>query len=196
MPRRWSPSLFRAGPQPCPSACLVSSFSLDSVARDPRELWRFLTQNLSLPNSTARALLAAQVDLPEVRLVQPCPRCSVLPRLWEGEACSALRQPWGPGWEPPSLSRGPLTPQVSHLLFGPSPALDVDSGLPSGREPWGHLGTSSLFRLEVRGLLLGWGAAACLPLGGYFCLVGAERVPWIILSSSGGREGPRSLWLA
>nr|XP_027821886.1 ATP-binding cassette sub-family A member 2 isoform X3 [Ovis aries] len=44
----------------------VSSFSLDSVARDPRELWRFLTQNLSLPDSAARALLAAQVDLPEV----------------------------------------------------------------------------------------------------------------------------------
>uniref|UniRef100_A0A4W2BV17 ABC-2 type transporter transmembrane domain-containing protein n=1 Tax=Bos indicus x Bos taurus TaxID=30522 RepID=A0A4W2BV17_BOBOX len=43
-----------------------SSFSLDSVARDPRELWRFLTQNLSLPDSAARALLAAQVDLPEV----------------------------------------------------------------------------------------------------------------------------------
>uniref|UniRef100_A0A452FWN9 ATP binding cassette subfamily A member 2 n=1 Tax=Capra hircus TaxID=9925 RepID=A0A452FWN9_CAPHI len=45
----------------------VSSFSLDSVARDPRELRRFLTQNLSLPDSAAQALLAAQVDLPEVR---------------------------------------------------------------------------------------------------------------------------------
>lgn len=56
-----------AGLQPCLSACPVSSFSLDSVARDPRELWRFLTQNLSLPDSAARALLAAQVDLPEVR---------------------------------------------------------------------------------------------------------------------------------
>uniref|UniRef100_A0A452FWY2 ATP binding cassette subfamily A member 2 n=1 Tax=Capra hircus TaxID=9925 RepID=A0A452FWY2_CAPHI len=44
----------------------VSSFSLDSVARDPRELRRFLTQNLSLPDSAAQALLAAQVDLPEV----------------------------------------------------------------------------------------------------------------------------------
>ncbi|VCW68571.1 unnamed protein product, partial [Gulo gulo] len=43
----------------------VSSFSLGSVARDPRELWRFLMQNLSLPNSTAQALLAARVDLPE-----------------------------------------------------------------------------------------------------------------------------------
>lgn len=64
--RSWALSLFRAGPQLCSSACPVS-FSLDSVARDPRELWRFLSQNLSLPNSTARALLAAQVDLPEVR---------------------------------------------------------------------------------------------------------------------------------
>lgn len=56
-----------ACPQHCPSACPVSSFSLGSVARDPRELWRFLMQNLSLPNSTAQALLAARVDLPEVR---------------------------------------------------------------------------------------------------------------------------------
>lgn len=55
-----------AGPQRRPSACPVSSFSLGSVARDPQELWRFLVQNLSLPNSTAQALLAAQVDLPEV----------------------------------------------------------------------------------------------------------------------------------
>lgn len=45
----------------------MSSFSLDSVARDPRELRRFLTQNLSLPDSAARALLAAQVDVAEVR---------------------------------------------------------------------------------------------------------------------------------
>ncbi|XP_012576614.1 PREDICTED: ATP-binding cassette sub-family A member 2, partial [Condylura cristata] len=44
----------------------VSSFSLDSVARDPRGLWRFLTRNLSLPNSTAQALLASRVDLPQV----------------------------------------------------------------------------------------------------------------------------------
>ncbi|XP_073746135.1 ATP-binding cassette sub-family A member 2 [Callorhinus ursinus] len=81
----------------------VSSFSLGSVARDPRELWRFLVQNLSLPNSTAQALLAAQVDLPE----------------------------------------------VYHLLFGPSPALDVGSGLPRGRDqPWSRLGSNPLFRME------------------------------------------------
>ncbi|PNJ09777.1 ABCA2 isoform 15 [Pongo abelii] len=49
----------------------VSSFSLDSVARDPQELWRFLTQNLSLPNSTAQALLAARVDPPEELLLAP-----------------------------------------------------------------------------------------------------------------------------
>jgi hypothetical protein len=52
--------------QSYPLACPVSSFSLDSMARDPRELWRFLMQNLSLPNSTAQALLAAHVHPPEV----------------------------------------------------------------------------------------------------------------------------------
>ncbi|XP_031510593.1 ATP-binding cassette sub-family A member 2 [Papio anubis] len=80
----------------------VSSFSLDSVARDPQELWRFLTQNLSLPNSTAQALLAARVDPPE----------------------------------------------VYHLLFGPSSALDSQSGLHKGQEPWSHLGSNPLFRME------------------------------------------------
>uniref|UniRef100_A0A2K6RTV5 ATP binding cassette subfamily A member 2 n=1 Tax=Rhinopithecus roxellana TaxID=61622 RepID=A0A2K6RTV5_RHIRO len=80
----------------------VSSFSLDSVARDPQELWRFLTQNLSLPNSTAQALLAARVDPPE----------------------------------------------VYHLLFGPSSALDSQSGLHKGQEPWRHLGSNPLFRME------------------------------------------------
>ncbi|XP_015334932.1 ATP-binding cassette sub-family A member 2-like [Marmota marmota marmota] len=49
----------------------VSSFSLDSVARDPWELWRFLMQNLSLPNSTAQALLAARVDPPKGSRLPP-----------------------------------------------------------------------------------------------------------------------------
>ncbi|KAB1279650.1 ATP-binding cassette sub-family A member 2 [Camelus dromedarius] len=80
----------------------VSSFSLDSVARDPRELWRFLTQNLSLPNSTAQAFLVAQVDLPE----------------------------------------------VYRLVFGPSPALDVGSGLPRNQKPWSHKGSNPLFQME------------------------------------------------
>ncbi|XP_069922922.1 ATP-binding cassette sub-family A member 2 isoform X4 [Oryctolagus cuniculus] len=80
----------------------VSSFSLDSVTRDPRELWRFLTQNLSLPNSTAQALLAARVDPPEVR----------------------------------------------RLLFGRWPALGAEAGFPRGQEPWSHLGSSPLFRME------------------------------------------------
>lgn len=57
------------------TACPESSFSLDSVARDPRELWRFLTQNLSLPNGTAEALLAARVDLPEVSRILECILC-------------------------------------------------------------------------------------------------------------------------
>ncbi|XP_042819729.1 ATP-binding cassette sub-family A member 2 isoform X1 [Panthera tigris] len=91
----------RSGPdawESLPDRPAVPSFSLGSVARDPRELWRFLMQNLSLPNSTAQALLAARVDLPE----------------------------------------------VYHLLFGPSPALDVGSGLPRGQEPWNN----PLFRME------------------------------------------------
>lgn len=195
MPRRWAPSLFRAGPQPCPSACLVSSFSLDSVARDPRELWRFLTQNLSLPNSTARALLAAQVDLPEVRRVQPCPHWSALPWLWEGEACSALRQPRGPGLGTPQPE-----PWPSHAP-GLSPALWPFACPRCGLRPpqWsGALGPPG-YQLPIsiggEGTITGMGGC-CLPLGGYFCLVGAEKVPWIILSSSGGREGPGSLWLA
>ncbi|VFV28390.1 low quality protein: atp-binding [Lynx pardinus] len=91
----------RSGPdawESLPARPAVPSFSLGSVARDPRELWRFLMQNLSLPNGTAQALLAARVDLPE----------------------------------------------VYHLLFGPSPALDVGSGLPRGQEPWNN----PLFRME------------------------------------------------
>uniref|UniRef100_A0A2K5DK59 ATP-binding cassette sub-family A member 2 n=1 Tax=Aotus nancymaae TaxID=37293 RepID=A0A2K5DK59_AOTNA len=89
-------------PESYPDRSTVSSFSLDSVARDPQELWRFLTQNLSLPNSTAQALLFARVDPPE----------------------------------------------VYHLLSGPSPALDSESGLPKGREPWSQLGSNPLFRME------------------------------------------------
>ncbi|XP_052037787.1 ATP-binding cassette sub-family A member 2 isoform X2 [Apodemus sylvaticus] len=80
----------------------VSSFSLDSVARDRRELWRFLMQNLSLPNSTAQALLAARVD--------------------------------------PS--------EVSRLLFGPLPDLDGKLGFLRKQEPWSHLGSNPLFRME------------------------------------------------
>ncbi|XP_017361003.1 ATP-binding cassette sub-family A member 2 isoform X1 [Cebus imitator] len=89
-------------PESYPDRPTVSSFSLDSVARDPQELWRFLTQNLSLPDSAAHALLFARVDPPE----------------------------------------------VYHLLFGPSPALDSESGLPKGQEPWSHLGSNPLFRME------------------------------------------------
>ncbi|XP_014385163.1 PREDICTED: ATP-binding cassette sub-family A member 2 [Myotis brandtii] len=122
------------GPQPRPSARPVSSFSLDSVARDPQELCRFLTQNLSLPNSTAHALLAAQVDVPE----------------------------------------------VYRLLFVPAPALDVESVLPRGPEPWGRLQTSSLSRLEVRGCR--W-EEGLLPAAG-----------WVFLPG-GCRRGLR-LWLA
>ncbi|XP_015427825.1 PREDICTED: ATP-binding cassette sub-family A member 2 [Myotis davidii] len=40
---------------------------------------------------------------------------------------------------------------VYRLLFVPSPALDAESVLPRGPEPWGRLQTSSLSRLEVRG---------------------------------------------
>ncbi|KAM9081967.1 ATP-binding cassette sub-family A member 2 isoform 2-T2 [Megaptera novaeangliae] len=68
----------------------VSSFSLDSVVRDPRELWRFLTQNLSLPDGTAQALLAAQVDLPEVyRLL-----FGSSPALDAGSGIPRDQEPW------------------------------------------------------------------------------------------------------
>ncbi|XP_058158739.1 ATP-binding cassette sub-family A member 2 isoform X1 [Dasypus novemcinctus] len=80
----------------------VATFSLDSVARDPRELRRFLTQNLSLPNGTAQALLAAQV----------------------------------------------VPAEVYRLLFGPSPTLHVDSGLPRSQVPWGHQSSNALIRME------------------------------------------------
>lgn len=80
------------------------------------------------------------------------------------------------------------------LLFRPLPALDVDSGLPRGQEPWGRLGTSSLFRLEVRGPVRGMGGCY-LPLGGCFLWV-QKGAPLIIPSSFWGmREGPGSLRL-
>lgn len=148
--------LCRAGPQPQPSACPASSFSLDSVARDPRELWRFLTQNLSLPNSTAQALLAAQVDVPEVRRRSaPRPGRSDCPPPRGRARVRGVR-----GSEP-----CPLAPQVYRLLFSPSPALDVGSGLPRGQQPWGPPRTSALFRLEVRGPGSGEGGCPRLWVG-------------------------------
>ncbi|NXK80388.1 ABCA2 protein, partial [Amazona guildingii] len=45
-----------------------SSFTLAWAAKDRGELHRFLTQNLSLPNSTAELLLGSSVDLREVDL--------------------------------------------------------------------------------------------------------------------------------
>ncbi|XP_026960037.1 ATP-binding cassette sub-family A member 2 isoform X4 [Sagmatias obliquidens] len=68
----------------------VSSFSLDSAVRDPRELWRFLTQNLSLPDGTAQALLAAQVDLPEVYRL----RFGSSPALDAGSGIPRDPEPW------------------------------------------------------------------------------------------------------
>lgn len=72
---------------------------------------------------------------------------------------------------PPGLIHAPSTPQVYHLLFGPSPALDVGTGLPRGQEPWSHLGSNPLFRMEVRGPVSGMGTRH-LPLDGCFCLRG------------------------
>ncbi|XP_010020258.1 PREDICTED: ATP-binding cassette sub-family A member 2-like, partial [Nestor notabilis] len=43
-----------------------SGFTLAWAAKDRGELHRFLTQNLSLPNSTAELLLGSSVDLREV----------------------------------------------------------------------------------------------------------------------------------
>lgn len=112
----------------------------------------------------------------------PSPGYSALPSPACGEGgVQGSEAALGPGLATPSLSHAPLTPQVYRLLFGPSPVLDVDSGLPRGQEPWGHLGASSLFRLEVRGLLLGREAAVCLwvDVSAWWVQKGD---PWIILS--------------
>ncbi|XP_036272663.1 ATP-binding cassette sub-family A member 2 isoform X2 [Pipistrellus kuhlii] len=74
-----------------PDRPAVSSFSLDALARDPGELRRFLTQNLSLPNGTAQALLAAQVDVPEVYRLLLVPA----PALDAGSVRPPGPEPWG-----------------------------------------------------------------------------------------------------
>lgn len=93
---------------------------------------------------------------------------------WGG---GALRQPLGQALEPPGLIHAPSTPQVYHMLFGPSPALDVGSGLPRSQEPW----TNPLFRMEVRGPLSGIGVC-CLPLPEWV----TKEAPLIIPSFSWG----------
>lgn len=45
--------------------------------------------------------------------------------------------------------------QVSRLLFGPLPDLDGKLGFLRKQEPWSHLGSNPLFRMEVRGLTVG-----------------------------------------
>ncbi|KAM9642525.1 ATP-binding cassette sub-family A member 2 [Trichechus inunguis] len=87
----------------------VSTFSLDSVARDPRELWRFLTQNLSLPHSTAQALLAARVDPPEVYHLLFGP----VPALRAGSSLPRGQGPWS------RLGGNPLL-QMEELLLAPA----------------------------------------------------------------------------
>lgn len=51
---------------PWPCSLPGSGFTLAWAAKDRGELHRFLTQNLSLPNSTAELLLGSSVDLREV----------------------------------------------------------------------------------------------------------------------------------
>lgn len=87
----------------------VSSFSLDSVARDQRELWRFLMQNLSLPNSTAQALLAARVDPSEVYRLLFGP----LPDLDGKLGFLRKQEPWS------RLGSNPLL-QMEELLLAPA----------------------------------------------------------------------------
>ena len=60
-PRCWWAAL-----TPLPCSLPGSGFTLAWVAKDRGELHRFLTQNLSLPNSTAELLLGSSVDLQEV----------------------------------------------------------------------------------------------------------------------------------
>ncbi|XP_048205101.1 ATP-binding cassette sub-family A member 2-like [Perognathus longimembris pacificus] len=79
----------------------VPSFSLDSVARDPQELGRFLVQNLSLPNGTAQALLAARVDPSEVH------------RLLFGPTPVLDRESWSPPGGDPSF-------RVEELVLAPA----------------------------------------------------------------------------
>lgn len=124
----------------------------------------------------------------------------LLPCLWEWRAmmggCGALRRPWGQALEPPGLSHAPFMPQVYHLLFGPSPALEVGSGLPRGQDPWRRLGSNPLFRMEVRGSVSGMGACR-LPLAGVSASVGEERGPCENSELFLGVRGvPGSLWLA
>jgi len=60
-PHRWPAPL-----TPLPCSLPGSGFTLAWAAKDRGELHRFLTQNLSLPNSTAELLLGSSVDLREV----------------------------------------------------------------------------------------------------------------------------------
>ncbi|XP_058515523.1 ATP-binding cassette sub-family A member 2 isoform X1 [Ochotona princeps] len=87
----------------------ASGFALASVARDPRELSRFLVQNLSLPNSTAQALLAARVDPPEVRRLLFGPR----PALGAESAFPGAQEPWS------RLDGSPLF-RMEELLLAPA----------------------------------------------------------------------------
>ncbi|XP_057355252.1 ATP-binding cassette sub-family A member 2 isoform X2 [Manis pentadactyla] len=100
----------------------TGSFSLDSVARDPRELWRFLTQNLSLPNSTAQALLAAQVGLPEVYRLLPGPS----PALGAESGIPRAHEPWS------RLGSNHLL-QMEELLLAPA-LLEQLTCTPGSRE--------------------------------------------------------------
>ncbi|XP_008064447.2 ATP-binding cassette sub-family A member 2-like, partial [Carlito syrichta] len=114
-----------AGPRPWGSPAdrsAVSSFSLDSVARDPRELWRFLVQNLSLPNSTAQALLAARVDPPEVYRLLYGP----LPALSSESGLPRGQKPWS------RLGGNPLF-QMEELLLAPT-LLEQLTCAPGSRE--------------------------------------------------------------
>lgn len=72
------------------------------MARDQRELWRFLMQNLSLPNSTAQALLAARVDPSEVRQGlcpwELCPSASPITPGYGGESTVSGPEPLSGLW--------------------------------------------------------------------------------------------------
>lgn len=107
VPGRASCDMSPRGAVPCPQrqwAALTllpcslpgSGFTLAWAAKDQGELQRFLTQNLSLPNSTAELLLSSSVDLREVgddlQEVGGDPQ-EVGDDLWEVGDCTALQ-----GW--------------------------------------------------------------------------------------------------
>ncbi|XP_074871184.1 ATP-binding cassette sub-family A member 2 isoform X2 [Carettochelys insculpta] len=109
----------------------VSGFTLGSAAKDWRELHRFLTQNLSLPNETAQLLLTSAVDLKEVY------------HLFFGSAADGSYE--GEAWE--QVGAGEKILQLESVLFTPAVLEHLTCSqeqeelrrllsVPEGQHPW------------------------------------------------------------